>query len=120
MEADLSAARFHRTVLTQALFVGAKAQGAQFVAADLYQTNWAGALLAGARLTDCELTYADFSHADLSGADLRGATMFRANLHAVIDADAQFSDRARALESEPELMAAEGWRAQPVAAASSS
>jgi len=71
------------------------------------------ARLAQASLRDCELTYADFSHALLDGADLRGSAMFRAKLHAVSDRGAQFSDRARALESEPELLAAERWQPPP-------
>ncbi len=57
-----------------------------------------------------DLTYADFSHANLEAADLSGATLFRANLHQIVDSGARFSDRARALATDPELAAAENWQ----------
>ena len=57
-----------------------------------------------------ELTYADFRHADLRSADMRRATMVRAVLHGAQTDQAQISDRARAIETDADLAAAEQWQ----------
>jgi len=36
--------------------------------------------------------------------------MHRTRLHGVVDRDARFTDRGRALESDPELLEAERWK----------
>jgi uncharacterized protein YjbI with pentapeptide repeats len=64
---------------------------------------------AGARLDE-----ADCSNADLREADFRGASMFRTRLHGIQDQGAAFTDRKRALESDPELLAAEQWQPRTV------
>jgi uncharacterized protein YjbI with pentapeptide repeats len=70
--------------------------------------------LGGANFSGAELTYADLRHADLSGADLRRATLMRTVLHGANTENAQMTDRARALESDPELAESERW--QPLVA----
>jgi uncharacterized protein YjbI with pentapeptide repeats len=96
--------------LRQALFTGAHLGGANFEGADLYQCHFAGARLEGARLRNADLTYADFSRSDLSAADARGASMFRTILHRARTSDAQFTDRARARETDTPLAQAEEWQ----------
>ena len=94
----------------QALFTGATLPRADFSGCDLYQTHFAGAKLRGANFTGAELTYADFRHADLGTADLRRATLMRTVLHGANTQDAQMTDRARAIESDPELEKSERWQ----------
>jgi uncharacterized protein YjbI with pentapeptide repeats len=56
------------------------------------------------------LTYADFAQADISNVDFTGATMFRANLHNVVDSGARIPQRAITLATDPELAAAQNWK----------
>jgi len=103
---DFSGAR-----LRQSLFTGAVLPGSDFTGADLWQTHFAGADLTRARMPRAELSYADLSHARLPEVDLRDATLFRTCLHGAHTDNAQMSDRARALETDPERAQAEQWRA---------
>jgi uncharacterized protein YjbI with pentapeptide repeats len=113
-EAAGQGADFTGAGLRQALFTGAALPLARFAGCDLHQAHFAGAKLQGADFTGAELTYADFRHADLGRADLRRATLRRTVLHGANTTDAQMTDRASALESDPELAASERW--QPLVA----
>jgi len=81
--------------------------------ADGLAPNFA-ALLERGSLCEADLTYADFSQARLAGVDGRGATMFRTRLHGADTRDTRFTDRGRALETDPKLDQAEQWKPQRV------
>ena len=82
--------------------------------ARLHQAHFAGAVLDGAHFAGADLGYADLRHARLHRADLRGATLVRACLHRAMTEEAQIDDRARALETDPQLAQSEDWRPVPV------
>ena len=95
--------------MTQSLFVGATLLGTSLDDAQLVQANFQDAACEGARFCGADLTYADFSRSDLRNCDFSGARLFRAVLHRIQDEGATFTDRARALETDPELAEAEMW-----------
>ena len=94
----------------KALFTTAELPGAIFDLCNLHQTHFAGARLAGAQFRQADLTYADFSQADLAQVDATEAIMFRTILHGAGTIDARFSDRARALETDPKKAQADAWQ----------
>jgi uncharacterized protein YjbI with pentapeptide repeats len=97
-------------VLTQAIFVEARAPQVRFDHADMRQCLLIRAICQQASFANVRLDEADASHADLREADLRGASMYRTRLHGVHDEGAAYSDRLRALESDEPLLAAERWQ----------
>ena len=103
--------------LREARFNQAQLPAARFDLADLFQCHFGAAKLNRASFQQADLGYADFSHADLTDADAREAQMFRTRLHQVCTDNARFTDRARAIETDPVRARAEAWTPPPRATA---
>jgi uncharacterized protein YjbI with pentapeptide repeats len=65
--------------------------------------------------TGSDLTYADLSHANLTDADMSNTSLFRANLHEILDNNTIWdgSSKKLALGMDAKRLKAEQWKPTP-------
>jgi len=116
LDAKLPGVRLAQADLAQSCFEGADLRQADFTGANLEQALFNRTVCQAAKFSKAHCPYADFSHADLRAADFSGAQLFRAKLHRIREEQTKWqgANREAALETDPDLAAAEDDEGPPV------